>query len=197
MALIGFARVSTREQDLQTQLNRLTAAGCKKIFQGKNSGKKESNSARLAELLAYAREEDVVIVTSLDRLGRSLKQILEVLEHFDKNNIGFKTLDGAIDTTNRNSPFSQAMTQILGALAELERKLIVMRTQEGKAAKGEAAKGGRPSRFEKMSEAEQKQFKADIAAGKSISQLAKKYDIHQSTAIRLRKKIKEETKNLL
>lgn len=80
MALIGYARVSTIAQDLTIQIEQLKAAGCEKIFEGKNSGKKESNTARLKDLLSYIREGDTVIVTKIDRLGRSLVQVLSVLD---------------------------------------------------------------------------------------------------------------------
>ena len=78
--LVGFARVSTIEQDLSIQLTRLSEIGCEKIFEGKNSGKKEGNAARLEELQKYVREGDIVVVTKLDRLGRSLSHILRVLD---------------------------------------------------------------------------------------------------------------------
>ncbi|WP_129582311.1 recombinase family protein, partial [Rodentibacter caecimuris] len=90
MALVGFARVSSLEQDLTEQVNALNKAGCERIFEGKNSGKKESNADRLKELQDYVREGDVVVVTKLDRLGRSVTQVLTVLDSFRERKIGFK-----------------------------------------------------------------------------------------------------------
>jgi|GEM_PF-2103281 len=87
MALIGFARVSTQQQDLSEQIQALKEYGCKKIFSGKHSGKAEKNKAQLDELLDYVREGDVVAVTKLDRLGRSLAQCLNTLELFKNKNI--------------------------------------------------------------------------------------------------------------
>lgn len=79
MAKIGYARVSTLKQDLNEQIAELEKFGCTKIFSGKHSGKSEQNEEQLNELLNYIREEDVVVVTKLDRLGRSLSQCLKVL----------------------------------------------------------------------------------------------------------------------
>lgn len=186
MALIGFARVSTQKQDLTEQITALEQAGCTKIFQGKNSGKKESNSERLTELLSYIREGDIVIVTKLDRLGRSLKQVLTILDELKERKIDFRTLDGSIDTTKRNDPISIAMIQLLGLFSELERNFIVSRTQEGKLAKGKDGIGGRPK---KISDEKLKQFEKDVLAGKSISQLSKAHNISESTAFRYRKKL--------
>lgn len=186
MALIGYARVSTQKQDLTDQIEQLQAAGCEKIFEGKNSGKKESNAARLAELLTYIREGDIVVVTKLDRLGRSLTQVLGVLDELKERKIAFKTLDGAIDTSKRNDPIATAMIQLLGLFSELERNFIVSRTQEGKIAKGRV--GGRRHA---LSDDDLKTFKKDMDAGKSILDLAKKYDISVSTVLRTKLRIKE------
>lgn len=189
MAKIGYARVSTQKQDLTDQINQLKAAGCEKIFEGKNSGKKESNATRLKELLSYVREGDTVIVTKLDRFGRSLIQVLAVLEEFRERKIDFKTLDGIIDTTKRNDPISIATIQLLGLFSELERNFIVMRTQEGKLAKGKSAIGGRP---QKLSGDILEQFKKDVLAKRSLSKLSQKYAISISTVARLRKRILDD-----
>lgn len=189
MAKIGYARVSTIKQDLTDQINQLKNAGCEKIFEGKNSGKKESNAARLRELLSYVREGDTVIVTKLDRFGRSLIQVLAVLEEFRERKIDFKTLDGIIDTTKRNDPISIATIQLLGLFSELERNFIVMRTQEGKLAKGKSAIGGRPR---KLSGNILEQFKKDVIAKKSLPKLSQKYSISISTAARQRKRILDD-----
>lgn len=185
--LVGFARVSTIEQDLSIQLSRLSEAGCEKIFEGKNSGKKEGNAARLEELQKYVREGDVVVVTKLDRLGRSLSQILRVLEDFKERGVGFRSLDDGIDTTQTNSPMTTALIQLLGTFAELERNLIVSRTIEGKRAKGMLQ--GRP---EKLSQEQYKNFKKDVNRGLSLSELQKKYLMGRATVSRWKKKVKAE-----
>lgn len=189
MTFIGFARVSTQKQDLTEQIKALEKAGCKKIFQGKNSGKGESNSARLEELLSYIREGDVVVVTKLDRLGRSLRQIISFLEYLKENKIGFKTLDGVIDTTQKMNPVSIALIQLLGIFSELERNLIVARITEGKLSKGKQGIGGRPL---KISNEILRKFEKDVKKGNSLSQLAKDYNLSISTAYRTRKRILAE-----
>src|SRR5690606_18847018 len=142
MALIGFARVSTLGQDLQNQLDKLEVAGCQKIFAGKHSGKEDSNRQKLKELLDYVREGDTVVVTKLDRLGRSLSQVLATIDQLHQNGVSLRALDQNLDTRD-DSPIARAMVQLLGMFAELERNFIVTRTQEGKAAAGNY--GGRPS----------------------------------------------------
>lgn len=186
MALIGFARVSTIEQDLTNQIEQLEKAGCEKIFQGKNSGKKESNEARLKELLAYARDGDVVVTTKLDRLGRSTVQVLSTIDYFRMNGIGFRTLDGQIDTTKENDPMAMAMVSLLAVFAELERNLIRTRTIEGKQAKGMLQ--GRP---EALSDEQYKQFAKDVKGGLSLSALQKKYGIGRATVSRWKQKVRE------
>lgn len=186
MALIGFARVSTVEQDLDNQINTLKKIGCEKIFQGKNSGKKESNEARLKELLNYAREGDIVVVTKLDRIGRSTVQVLSTLDYFRSKNIGFKTLDGQIDTTKKDDPMAMALVSLLAVFAELERNLIRSRTIEGKQAKGMLQ--GRP---EALNAEQYKQFEKDVRNGLSLSNLQKKYNIGRATVSRWKKKVLE------
>ncbi|MFC1040101.1 recombinase family protein [Pasteurella multocida] len=186
MALVGFARVSTNQQDVTEQIKALNNAGCKKIFLGKNSGKKESNSERLSKLIAYIREGDVVVVTRLDRLGRSLVQVISFLEYLRENKIDFKTLDGVIDTTKRNDPISIALIHLLSLFSELERNLIIARITEGKRAKGKDGIGGRPHKITKET---LNKFRIDVLKGKKLSELTKIYDISLSTAYRTRKKI--------
>ena len=90
MALIGFARVSTIGQSYEEQVKQLENVGCFKIFTGKNSGAKNKNRARLDELMNFVREGDVVVVTKLDRLGRSTSQILNLYEELGSRGIGLK-----------------------------------------------------------------------------------------------------------
>ena len=179
MALIGFARVSTIGQSYEEQVKQLENVGCFKIFTGKNSGAKNKNRARLDELMNFVREGDVVVVTKLDRLGRSTSQILNLYEELESRGIGLKSLDGMIDTEKRNDPFA--------ALAEMERNLIRERTMEGRLAKGEEGKGGRPKA---ITDEEKEAFKKDVNRGLSLTDLSQKYKISKSTAYRLRKKLK-------
>lgn len=108
---VGFARVSTKEQDLNNQLEALQNAGCEKVIHGKQSGSSKENDRRLVELVDYVREGDVVVVTKLDRLGRSLKMILQTLEGIHGKGAMLKTLDGSIDTS-QETPFSKAMVSL-------------------------------------------------------------------------------------
>ncbi|MDP8189054.1 recombinase family protein [Pasteurella skyensis] len=196
MALIGFARVSTRDQDLTKQIIQLKEAGCSKIFEGKNSGKQDTNAQRLSELLDYIREGDTVVVTKFDRLGRSLSQCLNTLEYFKQNNIGFIALDKSIDTNKKSDPMSMALVHLLGLFAELERSFIVERTQEGKRAKIAAgnlsAKGGRPP---KITTEIRKQIIDDFKKGLSIADIANKYKLGRSTIAKLRGEYRRKLHN--
>lgn len=139
--LIGYARVSTTDQDLALQLDALKAAGCERIFEEKASGAKEDRP-ELAKLLDHARKGDVLVVWKLDRLARSLKQLVLVLEDLGKRGIGFRCLAPAIDTT---TPEGRLLYSITGAFAEFERAIIQQRTRAGlKAALARGRKGGRP-----------------------------------------------------
>lgn len=203
MAKIGYARVSTVKQDLSEQIAALEKFGCEKIFFGKFSGKAKDedfntilrrvaqSQIQLNNMLNYVREGDVVVVTKLDRLGRSLIQCLKTLDYFKQNKIGFIALDQGIDTTKRKDPMAMAMIHLLGLFAELERNFIIERTQGGKLAKIESgdlkAIGGRPK---KLSEKAEKKLAKDILKGQSINQLAKKYEVSRATISRYKRKIK-------
>jgi len=201
VAKIGYARVSTTKQDLSEQITALKKFGCEKIFSGKFSGKDEDletiltrvkqNKVQLDKMLNYVREGDIVVVTKIDRLGRSLIQCLKTLDYFKQNKIGFVALDQGIDTTKRKDPMAMAMIHLLGLFAELERNFIVERTQGGKLAKIESgdlkAIGGRPK---KLSEKAEEKLAKDILKGQSINQLAKKYEVSRATISRYKKRVK-------
>lgn len=203
MAKIGYARVSTVKQDLSEQITALEKFGCEKIFSGKFSGKDEDedletiltrvrqNKVQLDKMLNYVREGDIVVVTKIDRLGRSLIQCLKTLDYFKQNKIGFVALDQGIDTTKRKDPMAMAMIHLLGLFAELERNFIVERTQGGKLAKIESgdlkAIGGRPK---KLSEKAEEKLVKDILKGGSINELAKKYEVSRATISRYKKRVK-------
>ena len=139
--LIGYARVSTQDQSLNLQTDSLMRAGCKEIFEDVVSGSK-SNREGLEKLLKYIRCGDTIIVWKLDRLGRSLKNLIELIQFFNDKNIGFKSLQENIDTTTASG---KLFLHIFGALAEFERELIKERTLAGlKAAAERGRKGGRP-----------------------------------------------------
>jgi DNA invertase Pin-like site-specific DNA recombinase len=139
--LIGYARVSTIDQNLALQLDALNKAGCEKIFEDKASGGKVDRPG-LQDVLKFAREGDTVLVWRLDRLGRSLKHLIEMVTQLNERGVGFRSLQEAIDTTTSGG---KLVFQIFGALAEFERNSIRERTQAGlEAARARGRKGGRP-----------------------------------------------------
>lgn len=139
--LIGYARISTSDQSLNLQTDALTRAGCKETFSDVVSGSKSSREG-LDKLLKYVRRGDTVVVWKLDRLGRSLKNLIELIQFFNDGGIGFRSLQENIDTTTASG---KLFLHIFGALAEFERELIKERTLAGlKAAAERGRKGGRP-----------------------------------------------------
>ena len=139
--LIGYARVSTIEQNASLQTDELKKAGCEKIFQDKVSGAK-SERPGLQEAIEFLRKGDSLVVWRLDRLGRSLKHLIETVGELEGRGIGFRSLQEAIDTTTSGG---RLIFHIFGALAEFERNLIRERTLAGlKAARARGRIGGRP-----------------------------------------------------
>lgn len=138
--LIGYARVSTEEQTLDLQIDALTEAGCSKIYTDKISGSK-SDRPELAKALDYLRAGDTLAVWRLDRLGRSVRHLIEVVNDFEQKGIGFKSLQETIDTTTSTGKLT---FHIFAALAQFERDLIAERTKAGlEAARRRGRVGGR------------------------------------------------------
>ncbi len=139
---IGYARVSTQEQDLALQLDALAREGCEKIFQEKASGAQRERP-ELRAALGYMRQGDTLVVWKIDRLARSMKQLIETIESFQERGIGLKSVQDPIDTT---SPSGKLVFHIFAALAEFERGVIRERTTAGlRAARDRGRVGGRPS----------------------------------------------------
>lgn len=140
--LVGYARVSTDDQNLSLQKDALEKAGCEKIFSDKMSGAK-SKRPGLQEALDYLRDnQDSLVVWRLDRLGRSLKNLIEIMNLLEERSIGFRSLQESIDTTTSGG---KLIFHIFGALAEFERNLIRERTKAGlEAARARGRMGGRP-----------------------------------------------------
>ena len=137
---IGYARVSTDDQSLALQLDALKAAGCKRVFRDVASGAKTDRSG-LDEAFSHLREGDTLIVWRLDRLGRSLKQLIELMNSLQEEGVGFKSLTEQIDTTTSGG---KLIFHVFAALAEFERDLIRERTRAGlAAARARGKKGGR------------------------------------------------------
>ncbi len=138
---IGYARVSTGEQTLDLQLDALAKAGCGKVFEETASGAKAERPV-LNDVLAYLRPGDTLVVWRLDRLGRSLKHLIETVAALAERGIGFKSLTEQIDTT---TPGGKLVFHVFGALAEFERDLTRERTHAGlAAARARGRTGGRP-----------------------------------------------------
>lgn len=138
---VGYARVSTQDQKPELQLDALKAAGCERIFEEKASGA-QRDRPQLKAAVEYMREGDTLVVWKLDRLARSMKQLIETVEDLDARGIGFQSLTEAIDTTTAGG---RLVFHIFGALAEFERSIIRERTQAGlAAAKARGRTGGRP-----------------------------------------------------
>jgi DNA invertase Pin-like site-specific DNA recombinase len=143
MAIVGYARVSTGQQDHATQVERLKAAGADKVFAEKKSGL-DGKRPELARCLEYVREGDTLLVTKLDRLARSTSDFYGILQGLEAKGVGFKVLDdSAVDTTSRTG---KLVTGILALIAEFETAIRKERQMEGIAkAKAEGRTGGRPA----------------------------------------------------
>jgi DNA invertase Pin-like site-specific DNA recombinase len=181
MALIGYARVSTKDQDLAAQLDALELAGCEKVYSGKQSGKSDDNTTKLAEMVDYARSGDTILVTKLDRLGRSLNMILATIQQLTEKGVAVRTLDGQVNTESDNA-MQRAMTQLLGVFAELEHSIIVDRLQSGRERTGKL--GGRKP---KLSPEQTKAIKKALSGGQSKSSLAIEYSVSRSTVLNIEK----------
>lgn len=181
---IGYARVSTEEQNLDLQRHALDAAGCDKIFEDHGVSGSINIRQGLDEALAALRKGDVLVVWKLDRLGRSLNHLIEVVTSLQDQGIGFLSLQEQISTTSSGGRF---YLHILAALAEFEREMIRERTRAGmQAAKRRGVKLGRPH---KLSGADIKIARKMLANGTTRQDIAKGLDVSLLT---LRKALREE-----
>ena len=180
MPMLGYARVSTRDQDLTAQDAALMAAGCAKVFKEKVSGVK-TDRPELAKLIGRLEPGDVLVVTRLDRLARSTRDLLNVIAAVADRGAGFKSLkDVWADTT---TPHGRLMLTVLGGLAEFERELIRARTGEGrKRAKDRGVKFGRPRTLTPHQRQEALQ---GLSAGETMMDVARTYNVHHTTIGRL------------
>jgi DNA invertase Pin-like site-specific DNA recombinase len=143
--LVGYARVSTQEQTLDLQRDALKKAGCERLFEDVISGAKAERKG-LAEAIDFVRAGDTLVVWKLDRLGRSLKHLIETVTGLHERKVGFKSLTEQIDTTTSGG---KLIFHVFGALAEFERDLIRERTNAGlQAARARGRQGGRPRRLD-------------------------------------------------
>lgn len=177
--LIGYARVSTHDQDLALQLDALQAAGCDKVFTEKASGAQRERPA-LQAAITYMRSQDTLVVWKLDRLARSLKQLIETVEELGERSIGLRSVTESLDTTTAGG---KLVFHLFAALAEFERSVIRERTRSGlQAARRRGRVGGRPPAL--MSQ--------DLAAARAllrdpeitVEQVAKRLGVAPSTLYR-------------
>lgn len=166
-SIVGYARVSTGQQDYQTQLDRLKAAGATKVFSEKRSGL-DGGRLQLAECLRYVREGDTLIVTKLDRLARSTADLYRIVTELTDKGVGFKVLDdSAVDTTSRTG---KLVMGILALIAEFETEIRRERQMEGIAkAKAEGRVGGRPKLVTTAIEAEIRRLREEKVSIRKIA----------------------------
>lgn len=180
MVVYGYARVSTEGQSLSAQLAQLGAAGCKNVFREKISGAR-ADRKQLARLINALTKGDVVVVTRLDRLARSTRDLLNLLAVIAEKGAAFKSLgDAWADTT---TPHGRLMLTVLGGLAEFERELIRTRTGEGRARA--VARGVRLGRKPKLTGHQRKEAIARREAGEVLTDIARSYNVSHSTISRL------------
>lgn len=176
---IGYARVSTDDQELALQLDALSGTGCLSIYQEKASGK-DTERPELIQCLKALRSGDTLVVWRMDRLGRSLSDLVKTISDLEARGVGFESLTEKIETS---SATGKLMFHVFAAMAEFERNLIRERTQAGLvAARARGRVGGRKH---KLDEQQKKEIKAllrdpDI----SISEVAKRYGISRTTIYR-------------
>jgi DNA invertase Pin-like site-specific DNA recombinase len=182
---VGYARVSTEEQNLSLQFDALRAAGCAHIFYDEGISGVTVSRPALSEALSALRRGDVLVVWKLDRLGRSLGHLIEIVSDLNANGIGFQSLSEAIDTTTAGG---RLIFHVMGALAEFERALISERTKAGMAsAKARGAAIGRPPKLTaeqiRFAQQEVEQRRATIAL------LAQSFDVSPLTLERALKRM--------
>jgi DNA invertase Pin-like site-specific DNA recombinase len=180
MATIGYARVSTDGQSLDAQVQELRSAGAERIYREKASGAR-SDRFQMSRALGALGEGDVLLVTRLDRLARSTRDLLNLLASVASTGAGFRSLrDQWADTT---TPHGRLMLTVLGGLAEFERELIRTRTGEGRALAKE--RGVRLGRRPKLTPHQRKEALARVSAGEQIVDVARSYAVSHSTISRL------------
>jgi DNA invertase Pin-like site-specific DNA recombinase len=179
--LLGYARISKADdQDTAAQVDALKAAGCRRVFEEKASGGRWDRP-ELHRLLDQLREGDVVVVWKLDRLSRSLKDLLHILERVEDAGAAFRSLTEAVDTAG---PAGRMMMQMLGAFAEFERAMVRERTRAGlQAARSRGRKGGRRP---KLSSEQKAEILEMLASGrKTAADVGRIFRVHRATISRV------------
>lgn len=179
---IGYARISTKSQrdSLHNQQEQLKSVGCEKIYAEVASGIK-SKRPQLDKALDYAREGDTLIVTRLDRLGRSTLDTLKTLQAIDEKGVRVQALDLDLDT---QTPAGRLVISVIASLAQWERDLLVERTKEGLAhARSQGRYGGRPTA---LTAEQKKAVRSALKGGMSANSVAKSFGVSRSTIERVK-----------
>jgi DNA invertase Pin-like site-specific DNA recombinase len=178
MELIGYARVSTVGQSLESQIEQLKEYGCKRIFKEKESGAKAEREA-LKEAIEFLNEGDKLVITKIDRLARSVKDLQNIVSDLTDKNIGVVFLKEQIDFS---TAAGKLMFTMLGAIGEFERDLILARTAEGRErAKKQGKHMGRPSQPKRSLERAMELFNDRENNGMSVNEIAKLTEVPRST----------------
>jgi DNA invertase Pin-like site-specific DNA recombinase len=178
MAIVGYSRVSTEDQSLKAQSEQLNAAGVERIYEEKVSGVK-TNRPELVAMLDYVRDGDTVVVTKLDRIGRSTRHLLEIVDALREKGVNFRVLNISLDTSTATG---KLMLTMLSAVASFEREMMLERQKEGIAlAKAEGKyKGRQPKAREKAPE-----VMALVANGEKKSDIARQLGIGVASVYRI------------
>jgi DNA invertase Pin-like site-specific DNA recombinase len=177
--IFGYARVSTDDQTLVSQIDALKGAGAERIFQEKKTGKNR-NREELKKLLEHLRDSDVIIVTKYDRLARSLRDLIDIVEAIRERGAGFRSLGEDIDTTTSTG---RLIFHVFGSIAEFERERIVERTKEGlEAARRRGRVGGRPSALNKDQKDEVRRMRDEEK--RPVAEIARIFGVSRQTIVR-------------
>ncbi|QHA36863.1 helix-turn-helix domain-containing protein [Rossellomorea marisflavi] len=186
---IGYARVSTQDQSLDLQVDALQKAGCERIYTEKMSGRKDDRP-ELQKCLDALRSGDVLVVYKLDRLGRSTFKLLELTAGFERDGVDFVSIVDGIDTT---TPVGRFFFRTMASIAELERDIIVERTQAGlQAARARGRVGGRPAKAKKDVERALKLYDSNQY---SVPEIVEMTEVSKATLYRAINKRKNMTEN--
>lgn len=177
--IFGYARVSTDDQTLVSQIDALKGAGAERIFQEKKTGKNR-NREELQKLLEHLRDNDVIIVTKYDRLARSLRDLIDIVEAIRERGAGFRSLGEDIDTRTSTG---RLIFHVFGSIAEFERERIVERTKEGlEAARRRGRVGGRPSALNKDQKDEVRRMRDEEK--RPVAEIARIFGVSRQTIVR-------------
>src|SRR6516225_5930056 len=180
MAMVGYARASTQDQSLTGQIEALKAAGARAVYREKVSGAR-ADRPQLAKLMGALKPDDVVVVTKLDRLGRSTRELLDLIDRIGKAGASFRSLGDPLWDTS--SAQGRLLSTLLAGIAEFERELIRERTGDGR--RRAMAAGVKFGRKRKLSEFQRAEAIKHRAAGKTLASIAKSYGVHLAMISRL------------